>query len=299
MELRQLRYLLAVAAHGGFSRAAVHEHVAQSALSEQVARLERELGTPLLVRDRRGVRPTPAGEQALVAARRVLAEVDALAGEVAAAAGRVRGVVRLGILPPLGPIDLPALLEAFAARHPEVELRLREGPVDESYALLRADGLDAAFVAVDVAHLPAPLAGLPAGEDVLVAACAPGHPLAALPEIHLGLLAGEALVSFPEGSALRAIATRALDAAGVTPRIAFESNHIGTLRALVARGLGVALMPSTLAAHPGPQVTARPLAGEPVRLQVTLAWRAARRLPPAVEAFVALTRETLTAMLGP
>lgn len=293
MDLRQLRYLIAVAHHGGFTRAALELHVAQSALSEQVRRLEGELGEQLLVRDRRGVHPTPPGETVLARAQRIIAEVDALADEMASARGRTRGTLRLGTLPPLAPLDVPALLEGFHDRYPEVELRLWEGTASETIQRLRGDDLDAAFMAVDVAQLPASLAGLPAGRDELVLACAPDHPLATMDDVHLGLLADEPLVTSPPGSSLRAVAADALQAAGVTPHAAFESNHLGTIRALIARGLGVGLLPRTLTADPGPTVVARPLHGPARAFPVTLSWRAARHLPPATARFLDFAGQTL------
>lgn len=291
MELRQLRYLIAVAHHGSFTRAALELHVAQSALSEQVRRLERELGEQLLVRDRRGVHPTPAGETVLERGRRVMAEVDALTEEIASARGQTRGTLRLGILPPLAPLDVPALLEAFHDHCPEVELRLWEGTASETIQRLRDDQLDAAFMAMDVAQLPAPLAGLSAGRDELVVACPPDHPLATVNDVHLGLLADEPLVTSPPGSSLHAVATDALHAAGVAHRAAFESNHLGTIRALIARGLGVGLLPRTLTADPGPKVIARPVHGPAPAFPITLSWRAARHLPPAAAAFLNFARE--------
>jgi DNA-binding transcriptional LysR family regulator len=170
---------------------------------------------------------------------------------------------------------------------------MREGTAQEVYALLRADGLDAAFVGAPVTDLPASLAGLPLGEDDIVVACAPGHPLAAQATIALEQLAGERLVALPEGSTLRAATARVLADAGVALRVAFESDHLVPLRALVAHGLAVGLLPRTLVDAAGPPLVARPLAGPPPTVSFTLAWRAARRLPPVPAAFLALSREKL------
>ena len=127
VELRQLRYVEAVARHRHFTRAAEELHVAQSALSHQVRKLEAELGTELFERTSRSVAPTEAGEAVAARARRVLAEVDGVRDEVDELQGLVRGRISIGALLPAGEIDVPRLLAGFAAPIPGIEVGLREG----------------------------------------------------------------------------------------------------------------------------------------------------------------------------
>src|SRR5215510_16449220 len=155
MELRQLRYLDAVARRRSFTQAAQELHVAQSALSQQVGRLERELGVELLRRTTRRVEVTEAGAAVLARARRALAEVDAVRADIDAMLGLVRGTLRLGGVPPIGPTHPAALIAEFTRAHPGVAVtvhedvaftlldQLRNGRLDLVIALVDADADDA------------------------------------------------------------------------------------------------------------------------------------------------------------
>jgi LysR family transcriptional regulator, transcription activator of glutamate synthase operon len=149
MELRQLRYLDAVARHRSFTRAALDAHVAQSALSQQVGRLERELGVELLRRTTRRVEVTEAGELVLARARRALAEVDGVRADLDALQGLVRGTLRLGGLPPVGPVHPAALIADFSRAHPELAITVREDVAFTLLRQLRDGGLDLVMALVD------------------------------------------------------------------------------------------------------------------------------------------------------
>jgi DNA-binding transcriptional LysR family regulator len=155
MELRQLRYLDAVARRRSFTRAASELHVAQSAVSQQVGRLERELGVELLRRTTRRVEVTEAGDLVLVRARRALAEADGVRADLDALRGLVRGTLRLGGVPPIGPTHPAALIAEFTRAHPGVAVTVNE---DVAFALLgqlREGGLDLVIALLD----PGPLDG--------------------------------------------------------------------------------------------------------------------------------------------
>ena len=145
MELRQLRSVEGVARHRHFTRAAEELHLAQSALSHQIRRLEEELGTPLFERTSRRVTPTDAGLAIAARARRILAEVDAAREEVDELRGVLRGRIWIGPLLPAGDLDVPGLLARFSRAHPGVEVGLREGVAADMLGFLAADELDAAF----------------------------------------------------------------------------------------------------------------------------------------------------------
>lgn len=146
MEFRQLRYLVALADERHFTRAAARSHVAQPALSQQLRKLEDELGLPLVDRTTRRVALTEAGELLVARARRVLAELDAAGAELQQVSGLLAGRVTIGLTQTPGPLDLLPLLADFHARFPAVELAVREDLSTTLAAQLRADELDVALL---------------------------------------------------------------------------------------------------------------------------------------------------------
>src|SRR5690349_7192183 len=148
MELRQLRYLVALSDERHFTRAAEREHIAQPALSQQIRRLEAELGLTLVERTTRRVAMTQAGDVLVARARRVLAELEAAEAEMASLAGVQAGRLSVGALHTMGPVDLSLLLSAFHGAHPAVELTVREQSSEELAEMLRVDEIDIAFLSV-------------------------------------------------------------------------------------------------------------------------------------------------------
>jgi DNA-binding transcriptional LysR family regulator len=283
VELRQLRYFEAVLRHRHFSRAADELHVAQSALSHQVRRLEHELGIELLNRTTRSVEPTHAGELVGAHARAVLDRVATLTHEVGELNGLVRGRVTVGALLFGGELDIPALLSAFTAAYPQVEVQLREGTVRRVSAGLRDGSVDLMFALED--EPPAEFERTPLSAEQLVVVLASAHRLATgAGPLPIAELDGEPLIAFGHGSSVRAVSDRALAEAGARPRIALEGNDLALVRALVAEGIGLAIMPRTFAELAGPPIALRPLAPA-LRMTVALWWRRDRHLSPAARAF--------------
>jgi DNA-binding transcriptional LysR family regulator len=291
MELRQLRYFAAVARHKSFTLAARELNVAQPALSQQVRRLEQELGVELLRRTTRRVELTQAGELALARATRTMAEADALRAEVDELRGLTRGSLTVGMLPAFGDMDAAPILAAFSAAYPAIEVRLVEDTLVEALALLRADRLDLAFALIDPGEAGEGIAGEKLFEEELVVMVAEGHRLAKRRSVRIADLDGEPLVSFLAGSALRQRLDAALDEAGALRSPALESNHINTLRALVAHGLGVSLVPRPFAEAEGPPVAMLRVAPRKLHVPVSILYRADRARPPAADAFLASVRE--------
>jgi LysR family transcriptional regulator, transcription activator of glutamate synthase operon len=291
MEVRQLRYFAAVAAHRHFTRAAEELHVAQPALSQQIRRLERELGLELFVRSTRRVSLTEAGELLLPRAQRVMAELDDARAELEQLTGLVRGRVTIGAIP-LAPLDLPGMLAEFRRRHPGVSVYMHEETLDGMLAKLRSDELDLGFAFADEQTTGPDIAAELLFEEELVAVTAPSHRLAGRKRLRLEALAGEPLIGFRPDSALRRTADGALAAAGVEPESAFEAIELETMRALVARGLGVTILPRGYLEGEGPRV-AQIRVTPALRLPVSLIWRAGRRRPPAAEEFLDFARTRL------
>jgi LysR family transcriptional activator of glutamate synthase operon len=289
MELRQLRYLVAVAEEQHFTRAAAREHVAQPALSQQIQRLEAELGLTLVQRTTRRVAMTEAGELLVARARRALAELEAAHAELQSLAGVQAGRLSVGALHTMGPVDLSLLLATFHGSYPAVELTVREQSSEELAAMLRDDEVELAFLSVTERMESHGLTLHRLVSEELVAVLPCDHPLAGRPRVRLADLAGDAFVSFRVGSRPRELLVSAGAAAGFQPRIALESNESRRIRSLVSRGLGVALLPRSDAEAPGPAVAVRPLDGPALRRDVMLASRAQRHLSPAALAFRTLT----------
>src|SRR5918996_3101503 len=227
MELRQLRYLDAVARRRSFTQAALDIRIAQSALSQQVGRLERELGVELLRRTTRRVEVTEAGELVLARARRALAEADGVRADVDALRGLVRGTLRIGGVPPVGPVRPAALIADFTRAHPGVAITVRDDVAFTLLGELRTGALDLVLALVD----PDPLDGVEGVrllDEELVLVAAPGHRLARAKRVRVDRLAGERLVTPGAGSALRE-ALLALVPAG---RVVAEANELEIVREL-------------------------------------------------------------------
>ncbi|MER6605548.1 LysR family transcriptional regulator [Streptomyces sp. NPDC000927] len=247
MELQQMRYVLAVAELGSFTRAAQQCLVVQSALSHQIARLEKELGARLFDRTSRRVRLTPAGEAFLTHAGQALEAAERARSEVAAAVGEVRGRLAVGAIPTIGSVDLSAALGAFRLRHPKVRVVLREGASKDLVQEVRDGALDVAFLGVLPSYRPAGVNDRELATGELVAVVAPDHPLAGETEVGLDRLARETFVDHPAGTAARAQSDEAFAAMGLTREVAFEVGSTDFIVRLVRSGLGVALQPAVFA----------------------------------------------------
>ncbi|MFF2349571.1 LysR family transcriptional regulator [Kitasatospora sp. NPDC058115] len=302
MELRQLQYLVAVVEEGGFTRAAERLHLAQPGISAQIRRLERELGQRLLDRTGRTVTPTEAGEAVLPYARAALAAVEGVRQTAQAHAGLLTGQVAVGMVAgvaggpvPAGTPDLAALLADFHTEHPGVEISLRESTSERMLTAVRRGELDLALVGLETAGAPPGLALHLVVDLPLVAAIAPGHPLAADPgPLPVAALAGHPLIGLPPGTGLRGALEQACAEAGVRPRVAFEASTPALLARLAARGLGVAVLPRP-APDGAPGLRLRRLTGPEPRGRVALVWPAAGPARPAARALLARLRAAFDA----
>jgi DNA-binding transcriptional LysR family regulator len=291
MDLRQLRYLVALAEERHFTRAAARLHVAQPALSQQIRRLEDELGLPLVDRTTRRVALTDAGILLVERARRALGEVDAARAELADLAGVRSGRVVIGAMQSLGPFDLSMLLAAFHARYPGVDLTVQEEVSDALLAMVRADVVDLAFVSLsERVDEHEGLDVLPLLNEPLVVLLAPDHKLGRRKRLQMADLRGERFIMFREGAGLRRITVAAAHEAGYEPQIAFETNEVERGRAMTARGLGVTIVPQSDSHPHGPPVVAVPLHRPALTRDVTLVWRHDRHQAPAARAFLDLAR---------
>lgn len=292
MDLRQLRYLVALAEERHFTRAAAREHIAQPALSQQIRKLEDEVGVPLVERTTRQVTVTHAGRLLVARARRILGEIDAATAELAALRGMESGHVSVGTMHTMGPVDVSLPLAVFHERHPGIELTVREHSSEELAEMLRDDTLDLAFLSVTERVESHGLGLLQLVSEELVAVLPRDHRLAKRRRLRMADLKDEEFISYREGARLRELLVSAGREAGFQPQITLESNESSRIRRLVARGMGVAILPRSDAVAPGAEVAVVALVDPELSRDITLAWRAERRHPPAVAEFLALARRT-------
>ncbi len=291
MELRQLRYLVALDEERNFTRAAQREHIAQPAMSQQIRRLEEEVGLELVDRSTRRATMTDAGRALVARARRVLAELEAANVELEGIRGVQSGRVTLGVMHTMGPIDISLALAVFHGRHPQVELTVREYSSEELADLLRVDDLDLAFLSLTDRIERAGLGLQQLMSEELVVILPREHRLADRAQLRMAELAGEEFISYREGARLRELLTSAGQHAGFEPRVKLESNESRRIRRLVERGMGVAILPRSDAEEPGADVSVAALIEPTLRRDITLAWREERRHPPAVAEFLELSQE--------
>ena len=289
MEFRHLRTIVAVAHHRSFTKAAEELYLAQSAISQQIRRLEEELGIQVFRRSSRSVELTEEGEVILGHAQRVLAEVDDMQSEMEELTGVMRGTVRIGGVWPSGPTTSSACSPTSGGPSRRA-VHMVEDTQEEVLAKLRADELDCAFTAVDPDTIGAEFAGTLLWEEEFVVVAAP-HPFAAQAHVTWEDLVGAGPDRLPRQLG-PAPALRDDDLQrGIEPRNAFVCTEMSAVRALAAKGLGVAVMPRSIAELDGPPVVLRPFRPDPVTWPIALVWRSDRRQPPAAKAFLSLALE--------
>jgi DNA-binding transcriptional LysR family regulator len=245
MDLRRLRLFLAVVDEGGFTAAARAVHVAQPAVSLAVRELEEELGAPLLVRSRQGVRLTAAGEALAAPARQAVRDVEIAAAAVAAVTGLVAGRLDVASLPTMAADPLADLVGAFRRAHPAVQVRLAApNDAEEIAAAVRSGEAEVGVTEEGPANRD--LVEHPFVVQELLAVSPPGSPSGTRP-LPLRALEGEPLVLSPAGASLRAVVEAGAAAAGFALTVAVESEQRDALVPLVLAGAGTSFLPAALA----------------------------------------------------
>lgn len=259
MEVHQLRYFCAVARHGTFTRASEVEHVAQPSLSQQILKLEAELGARLFDRMPRSAKLTVFGKAFLPKAERILRELGEAKSELREMSGDEKGEVVVGIIPTIAAYLLPRLLNGFAARHPLVSIniveditpvllqRLHEGTIDIAIAALPIQGSD--------------LASEELFEERFYAALPEKHRRALRASISLAELEREPFLLLKEGHCFRDSLIAACGKAKMAPSVAFESGQFATILAMVSAGMGVSAVPA-MAVKPQPGCKFVPISGK-------------------------------------
>ena len=242
MNLQQLRYAVALADSRSFTKAAASEYVVQSALSQQLRKLEDELGITLFERTTRTVTPTPAGEALLPLMREVLAGVEQIKFNAQTISGTVAGRLTVGMMEvPSESLDVAALMATFHTRYPDVSVTLRSGGSDLLIDAVRDRKLDVAIVGSNLPSSPNRLTFIELFVEPLVAVLPAGHDLACADAVRLDQLAPLPFIDFPPGYGLRHETDRGF--ADVPRRVAFEVTRVDEVIHFVRRKLGVALLP--------------------------------------------------------
>lgn len=255
MELRQLEYFVAVAEEQNFTRAAERVHISQSGVSAQIRQLERELGAELFDRSARTATLTVAGKAALEHARAALAAAGALGQAVGEVTDLIRGRLTVGMVIGCTVTPLFDALAAFHRAHPGVEISLLEDNSDRLVEGVRAGALDLALVGTATAT-PGGLDALTIISERLVAAVPAGHPLTEQRRVTLRDLSAYPIVCMPPGTGLRTVFDQACAAQGIQPVIALQASAADAIADLAARGLAVAILSASMAAHHRDRLTA-------------------------------------------
>lgn len=279
MELRHLRYFLALTEELHFGRAAARMHITQPPLSQQIQRLERELGVQLFDRDRRHVRLTTAGELLKIEAQRTVAQADRLLSVAEDVRTGGYGRLRIGFVGSALYGQLPSLLRAVRQQAPQVTISAVELETGPQLVALAGDSLD-----IGVVRPPTVLPSLNVqviAQEQLVVALPQDHRLPAGQPVALPDLAGEPFVLFSpqHGSGFWEVIAKACGSAGFAPRVIYEAEHVHTMVGLVASGMGLSLVPEAVRRLLLEGVRYERLADPVPTLPLALAWDPARSFP--------------------
>ena len=289
MELRHLRYFVAVAEEENVSRAALKLHVSQPGVSRQIRDLEEEIGFQLFERSAKSLRLTAAGKTFLDEARAVLHRVEEAVKKARSVVGSTEGEIDVGYAPSLTIEILPRALRAFAGKYPKVRVALHDLSTEEMGVAIAggesAGGVDGAGRERKM------LRGLEFKELARYTMCvavAPKHALARLKVITLAQVAGEPLIAYSrkEYPEYHAMLQKLFAATGRKPRIAEEHDGVTSIVAAVESGGGLALMPSCVACMAGPRLKLIPMAAPAPEIPVGAAWRNETGVRDLVKGFV-------------
>lgn len=285
MELRQIQYFIEVAKREHVTEAANALHVAQSAVSRQIANLESELGVQLFVREGRNVRLTALGRIFLEHAEKSVFAIDKALVEIEEFLDPERGTIRLGFPSSMASHILPRVISAFRVLYPNINFQLRQGSMRQLIDSLIRGELELAMIA------PVPSDTRDFKGDIffsekLVALLPSNHDLSDQPALRLDQLRNHSFVLFPSGFVLYQIVVEACQQMGFTPDVSFEGEDIDAIKGLVAAGLGVTILPEITLMESIPQGTVKiPISEPELTRTVGIIVPKNRDLPPSEQLF--------------
>jgi DNA-binding transcriptional LysR family regulator len=297
LDVRRMRVLREVAERGSIAAAAQALSFTPSAVSQQIATLEREAGVALVERGPRSIRLTDAGRALAEHTEGILASLAAAEADIQAIAGVRGGMLRLASFPTAYATIMPGAIESFRTRHPGVELTLTEADPLMSLTRLKSGELDLALL-YEYDYVPLPeddaVERVVLADDAIRVLLPRGHREARRRAVPLDALATESWITSTARSSCHEFVSRACRASGFEPQIRFESDDHGVWQGLVAAGVGVALAPDLALEHLHPGVEARPVALHPLKRRIYTAYRTGGR-SPAIEAMLSVLDEAVSA----
>lgn len=301
MNLRDLEYLVALAEHRHFGRAAQACFVSQPTLSTQLKKLEEELGVALIERSPRNVMFTDVGQQVLELARGMLADAERIRDVARRSRDPESGTLRMGLFPTLGPYLLPHVIPHVRERFPRLELLLVEEKTEEILQGLADGRLDAGVVA-----LPIPderLHAEPLFEEDFVLAVPKGHPLAKKKgPVPASIMDGESLLLLQDGHCLRDQALEVCASTGASERGGFRATSLETLRQMVSAGVGLTLLPRLAVEPPVPRyedIHLLPFRAPAPHRRIAMVWRKSSPLREFLPRLAAVFRELPAGLVRP
>jgi LysR family hydrogen peroxide-inducible transcriptional activator len=289
MEFNQLRYLLAVAKNGSFSRAAIDCYVSQPALSEQIQKLEHEVGKVLFDRRHRKIVPTAEGKVLIEQANRILEQVKEAKLQVQGSNGTASGTVTIGILPTIAPYFVPQILKTFSKACPLVQIMVHEDLTAHLLHMVDAGELDFGIASLPIKENSFEIERL-FTEELLLALPA-RHRLAKKPSIRVEDLSSEGFILMKEGHCLSDQVLVFCHRHDFRPRIVMRSGQVGTILALVKSRLGMSLIPRMAKDTRIKGVVYRSLEDPRPTRTIVVFWRSKRTQNKAVQEFLKHLRQ--------
>lgn len=290
MDTQRLRYFLEVVRQRSFSRAAIICNVSQPSLSQQIKKLEEEVGGMLLLRAHGNLQLTPLGDQFLNHAQAIIAQVNAAEEFVSAHLEQSEKTIRIGAVPTIAPYFIPEILKAAQERSPMARYELFEGHTDKVVEALRTGRVDYALLSPPTV-LDRETEHLTLAHDAFILTLPENHPLGATPEIDIGQLKRERIVLLEDSHCLSRQTAAYCQDIGVEADITLSSAQIETLLSIVEAGFGVTFIPESAArAHSHRKVRFVPLAKARCYREIRLMWWAGPYLLKSQESFLEAVR---------
>ncbi len=287
MEMHQLEYVLAVARYHNFTRAAEEIKISQSSLSQQISKLENELGTNLFVRTTRSVRLTPAGAEFIKHAQRIMSEVKDARRSIQDYVSMVKGELAFGTIPIIGSYNVPNLLKSFQDNYPGIKMRIVEEQCEDLLAMLHAAKIDVALTQVS---RPDPnIRFYPLLSDRMVLVTSSRHHLANRETVNISELKNEKLILTPPNSGHHHDFCGACETAGFTPNVVIDCSIVKTMLSFVREEIGITVLSYKVAMaekDPGMRIIEITPA---IPRKLTLATRNTTDTPPTLKMFLRFT----------